>query len=171
MSKISLEKKARVTALVTLFIAVAIVVPSIAFASSATTTEDIDIQVTAYAKGLAIQKIGNKTVKMPANLTLAAEPIRRGEKLIAFKIIDGKVDINDMVYTISEGSGVVVKPQQAVWIHCKGSCPDGTEVRLNLYARYFWMGGHLCVARIKGILKIGEDTRTLLLMRGLVRIP
>lgn len=175
MNKMSLNKKVGIVALVAVFVTamtVIIVVPNVAFATPSTLAEEnAQLQVTAYAKGIAIQKIDNETVKMPANLTLTAEPVERREKLILFKIVDGKVDVNGTVYTISEGKGVVVKPRQIIVLHCKGISSDGTEVALNLHARYFWMGGHLYVARVRGILKIGEDTRMLLLLRGYAKIP
>jgi hypothetical protein len=171
MNEISLQKKTGIVALVAVFMAVIIVVPNVAFATSSTSAEENTVQVTAYAKGIAIQKIDNETVKTPANLTLVAEPVERGEKLITFKIVGGKVDVNGTVYVISGGKGIVVKPLHMVLLRCNGTSPDGTEVLLSLRAKYFWMGGHLYVARIKGILKVGEDTRMLLLLRGYARIP
>jgi hypothetical protein len=170
MNKISLKKTGMMT-LAVLFMAVIIAVPNMAFATSSTVAEESAVQVTAYAKGTAIQKIDNETVKMPVNLTLAAEPIERGEKRILFKIVGGKIDINGTVYTISEGKGIVIKLRHIVLLRCQGTSPDGTEVLLSLRARYFWMGGHLYVARVEGILRFGEDARMLLLMRGYARIP
>lgn len=171
MTKMSLKKKAGIVALAAVFMAVIIVGPNMAFATSSTLAEENTVQVIAYAKGIAIQKIDNETVKMPANLTLVAEPIERGEKLILFKIVGGKVDVNGAVYTISEGEGMVIKARRTVMLRCQGTGPEGAEVLLRLRAEYFWMGGHLYVARVTGVLKIGEDTRILLLMRGYTRMP
>lgn len=171
MNKMSMKKKVSIVALAAVFMAVIIVIPNVTFATPSTLAEENTVQVTAYAKGIAIQKVNNETVRMPANLTLTAEPVERREKLILFKIVSGKVDINGTVYTISEGEGVLIKARHTVVLRCQGTSPDGTEVLLKLRAEYFWMGGHLYVARVKGILKIGEDTRMLLLMRGFARIP
>jgi len=171
MNHVSLKTKIGIVALAAVFLIAIIVVPNIAFATSLTLSEETAVQVTADARGIAIQKVNNETVQMPANLTLVAEPIERGEKLILFKIVGGRVDINGAVYTISEGKGIVVKPRHIVMLRCQGTSSDGTEILLGLCVKYFWMGGHLYVARVKGVLKIGEDTRMLLLMRGYARIP
>jgi len=171
MSKMSLKKKTVIIAVAAVFMAVIIVVPNMVFATSSILAEETAVQVTAYAQGIAIQEMDNETVKMPANVTLTAEPIERGEKLILFKIVGGRVDINGTLYTISQGKGVVIKPRHIVVLHCQGTSPDGAQVLLRLRVRYFWMGGHLYVARVKGILKIGEDTKMLLLLRGHARIP
>ena len=88
MNKISL-KKTGIVALVAVFV-IAVIIPNVAFASTTAFSQDETVQVTAYARGIAIQKIDNGTVKMPANLTLTAEPINRGEKLITFKIVGAK---------------------------------------------------------------------------------
>ena len=170
MNKMSMKKKVSIVALAAVFMAVIIVIPNVTFATPSTLAEENTLQVTAYAKGIAIQKVNNETVRMPANLTLTAEPVERREKLILFKIVSGKVDINGTLCTISGGKGIVIKPRHIVLLRCNGTSPDGTEVILNLHAIYFWMGGHLYVTRIKGILKVGEDTRMLLLMRGFARI-
>jgi hypothetical protein len=170
MNKISLKKTGMMT-LAVLFMAVIIAVPNMAWASPSTLAEENTVKVTVYAKGIALQKIDNGRAKMPANLTLTAEPVECGEKRILFKIVGGKVDINGTVYTISEGKGIVFKLRHIVLLRCQGTNPDGTEVLLSLRAKYFWMGGHLYVARVEGILRFGEDARILLLMRGYARIP
>ena len=152
MSKISLKKKASIMALAAVFVAVIIVLPNIVFATSSTTAEESTVQVIAYAKGIAVQRTNNETEKMPANLTLTTEPIEQREKLIIFKVVSGEVNINGTVYTLSKGKGIIIKPQHTVVLRCNGTSPDGTEVMLSLHARYFWMGGHLYVARVRGML-------------------
>jgi hypothetical protein len=164
-------KRIGIVALVAVFLVAIIAVPSAALASTPAFDEEKTVQVTAYAKGIAIQEIDNETVRMPANLTLTAELIEHGNKLILFKIVGGKAYINGTVYTISEDKSIVFKPRQAVLLRCQGTSSEGTKVVISLYAKYFWMGGHLYVARVRGTLKIGDDTRVLLLMRGYARIP
>jgi hypothetical protein len=166
-----MKKKTAITAVVTAALILMITVPYISYATSTENTTTECNPIIGKARGIAIQHVDNETIRMPANLTLAATPVMRRDKVIAFKIVGGEVNINGTVYTISEGKGVVIKPQHVVLLRCKGTTPDGEELLLRLHAKYFWMGGHLYVARIKGVLRIGEDTRMLLLLRGAAKIP
>jgi len=170
MINLTMKKKTAITAVVTAALILMVTVPYVSYATSTENTTECS-PIIGKARGIAIQHIDNETIRMPANLTLAATPMMRREKVITFKIVGGEVNINGTVYPISEGKGVVIKPRHVVILRCKGTTPDGEELLLRLRAKYFWMGGHLYVARIKSALRIGEDTKMLLLLRGAAKIP
>jgi len=145
--------------------------PTVGYAEEVPTT-DSPTPVIVKARGVALQKADNGTItKLPANMTLTVVKVKRAEGVILFKVLNGTINIDGIVYTIDEGIGIVLTDSQTVFAWCKGAGPNGETVTLKLAAKYLWMWGNLYVARISGIIRIGEDIRMLLLLRGAARIP
>lgn len=171
---LTLSKKKKVTIAVTATIALILIVamPYIGYAAPSPTSEEILSQkiVILKARGIAIEKIDNQTVKMPANLTLFCEPIKKYKGFTGFKIVNGTMEVDGTTYVITEGKGLVIHQKNAVILQSKGTGPDGQTVTLKLAGRYLWMWGHLYVARLWGVFRF--DNRVLLLrLRAAARAP
>lgn len=171
MTVISKKWKMAIVAPIAIALVAMVAFPIVGYAEDVPTT-DAPAPVIVKARGVALQKADDGTIiKLPANMTLAAVKVKRAEGVILFKVLNGTVNIDGTVYTIDEGVGIVLTKRQAVFAWCKGVGPNGETVTLKLAAKYLWMWGNLYVGRIKGIIRIGEDTRMLLLLRGATRIP
>lgn len=172
MFTLSKKKKAMIaaTAAIALVLMVAMLYTAYAEPSS-TSEENLSRKVVVLkARGIALEKIDNQTVKMPANLTLYCEPVKEYKGVIGFRIVNGTVEVNATTYTITEGKGLVIQHRHAIALQAKGTGSDGQTVTLKLAGRYFWMWGHLYVARLRGVLRVG-DTKLLLLLRAAAKVP
>jgi hypothetical protein len=171
---LTLSKKKKATIVVTIAIALALMValPTIGFATSSSASEEILSQkiVVLKAKGIAVEKIDNQTVKMPANMTLFLEPVRKYRGVIGFKVVNGTVEVNNTTYVIAEGKGLLIYRRHAIVLQATGTAPDGQTVTLKIAGRYFWMWRHLYVARLRGVLRV-DDTTLWLWLRAASRVP
>ena len=118
------------------------------------------------ARGVAIQRVENDTVRMPARfeLNLTLGPTRRRLGVTPVKDGEGTIEVNETVYTVENARGIILSDGHVAFIKLTGVDDTGESITLFIKARYFWMGRRLYVARAIGVLKTGE-TNTLLLLR------
>jgi len=124
---------------------------------------------TLKAQGIATQKIDEHTVKSPANFTLTLQATSTNGIVKKFDVTGGTVVINGVSYTIESGNGGVLARRHLILLQAQGKGPDGKTVTFELAGRYFWMGGHLWVARIGARLQTDNANYTLLL-RAAIRL-
>lgn len=122
---------------------------------------------TLNAKGYAFQA-GDAQNKYSANFTLALQKTSSDNSEKKFDVTGGIVVINGVSYTISGGNGGVAPGRHLILLQAQGTGPDGQVVTLKLEGHYFWMGGHLYVARIGAKLQTDNDNYTLF-MRAAIR--
>ncbi|MCD6445598.1 hypothetical protein J7L49_02290 [Candidatus Bathyarchaeota archaeon] len=168
MIKIKTRKKAVLT-IAAIAIAAAIIIPMFVYPTFAVTEQKTQRNlVYVKARGMAIQKINNETVKTPANLTLI---LMLGEKRGEFRPVlnvKGSININGTVYTVECGDGAIQTQRHIAFIRCLGNDTDGNQIAFRLGIAYFWWGGKLYVFRGKASLHT-TDTRMLLMLRGLAK--
>ncbi len=119
------------------------------------------------ARGIAGETIGNQTIWSQANFTLSLQPTEINGTVKKFSISGGTVEVNGAAYTITGGKGAVLTLRRAVLLEAQGTDTDGQAVTLKLAGRYFWMGGHLYVARVAGKLQTNNGNFLLLLRAGI----
>jgi len=73
-------------------------------------------------------------------------------------------------YPIVEGRGFVQYYRRVIAMQANGTGPQGENVTLKLAGRYFWMWGHLHVARIFGTFQV-DTTKLQLLLRAAIWVP
>lgn len=124
---------------------------------------------TLKAQGIATQTIDDQTVKFPANFTLTLQPTSTNGTVKKFDVTGGTIVINGVSYTIESGNGGVLTRRHLILLQAQGKGPDGKTATFELAGRYFWMGGHLWVARIGAKLQTDNANYTLLL-RAAIRL-
>ena len=149
-----------------------VVLPTIGFGLSSSASEEILTQkiVILKARGLVVEKIDNQTLRMPANMTLFLEPVMKYRGAIGFKVVNGTVIVNGTTYVIAEGKGLVIGRRHGIILQANGTGPDEQTVSLRIAGRYFWMWGHLYMARLRGVLRV-DDAMLWLWLRAAVRAP
>src|SRR5208283_563073 len=123
---------------------------------------------TMKAAGFAYQEINGQITKYQANFTLTLQPTSTGQPKL-FAVNGGTVVVNGVTYTMTSGNGVVRPGRSIFQLKAQGTSPDGQAATLLLQGRYFWMGGHLYVARVEAKLET-DNGNYALLMRAAIRI-
>ncbi|MCW4008702.1 MAG: hypothetical protein NWF09_08475 [Candidatus Bathyarchaeota archaeon] len=121
------------------------------------------------AKGIAVDKANGQAVITSAGFALALEATEVNETIIKFNVVEGTVGINGTEFAITEGNGAVLRDKHVFLLQAEGTGPEGQPVTLKLAGRYFWMWGHLYVARIAGSLQT-DSSITLLILRAAIRV-
>jgi hypothetical protein len=162
MVKLSRKTKAAIAAVTAVAIVLALVVPLV-YAQPPTSDpispNATSNQRTLYAKGLAILN-GDKSTTFPANFTLVLQKDSQN-RTGRFDVASGTVLVNGVVYTITSGYGGVAPAKKAILLQAQGTDPNGQPVTFKLAGQYFWMGGHLYVARIVAKLQTDGGNYTL----------
>lgn len=169
MMKIKSRKKAILAFAV---IALAVVITTSVLAYPAFATEEPEFQskhVYVRARGIAVQKIDNETIKTPVNLTLTLVLGEKRGNFIPVLNVNGSIDVNSTIYTIEYGDGIIQTQRHVAFIRCVGFDADGNQLILRIRAPYFWWGRKLYVFRAKALLRT-VDTRMLLLLRGIAKV-
>ncbi len=150
---------------------VSILVVALPLAAYALPANDSSIASTGnlVAKGVAKEIVNGEIVTLPANFTLALVRADGNNTVPRFSVEGGTVIVNGATYTISLGSGGVLRGRHLILLKAEGTSPDGQAVTLKLAGRYFWMGGRLYVARIGARLLTANGNYTLML-RAAIRI-
>jgi len=123
-------------------------------------------RVEIFARGITKQRIGNETIKMPANMNLT---LYLGERHGPFTPITGSqgvIDVDGNVYEITCGGGRIFHRKEQAFVWLTGVDDENQTFTIRLYAEYFWMGGNLYVARSIGVFKTDVDMRLLLRMKA-----
>ena len=138
--------------------------PSIAYAA------DVETQRTRIlrARGLAFEREEDGTANSPANMTLVLEPGTVARRVITFNVVSGKIEVDGIEYTVSEGKGFVAYHNRTIAMRFGATSPEGDAVTVKMAGRYFWMWGRLHVARLVGVLET-DDCRMALLLRAAIR--
>ncbi len=166
---ITLSKKSKAIILGAIVVAIVLVV-GLPFAYASTTqTDPTPGMKTLVAKGYAVEKIDNLATKYQANFTLTLQATEANATVKKFDVIGGKVIVDSNTYTITTGKGGVLVGRHAILLEAQGISSDGQPVTLKLEGRYFWMGGHLYVARIAAKLQTDKTTYAML-MRAAIRV-
>lgn len=168
MMKVKFSKK---TLLATIVIALTVIVTSsiLIYPTFASQSELERKHVYARARGIAIQKIDNETIKMPVRVNLTLVLGKKRGKFIPVLNVNGSVDVNGTIYTIEYGDGIIQTKRHIAFIRCVGFDAEENEVTLRLGAAYFWWGGKLYAFRAKALL-CTENTRMGLLLRGIAKV-
>lgn len=168
MIKIKSRKKP-ILAFAIITIAVIITTSVLVYPIFAETSELQRKQVYARARGVAIQKNDNETVKTPVNLTLALVLGEKRGNFTPVLNVKGSIDVNGTIYTFEYGDGIIQTQRHRAFIRCVGIDSNDNQVTFRLGAAYFWWGGKLYVFRAKALLRTA-DAPTLLLLRGIAKI-
>jgi hypothetical protein len=165
---IKLSKKSK--ALVLCIAAVSLVlIATLPFANASTTPNDPTPGMkTLVAKGYAVETIDSQS-KYQASFSLTLQPADATKADKKFSVISGTVVVDGNKYVIISGNGGVAIGKHAILLQAQGTSSDGQPVTLKLEGRYFWMGGHLYVARIAAKLQTDKVTYTML-MRAAIRV-
>jgi uncharacterized protein with beta-barrel porin domain len=123
---------------------------------------------TMKAQGFAYQEINGQITKYQASFTLMVQPTTTSQSK-EFAVTGGTVVVNGVTYTMTSGNGVVRSGRIIFQLKAQGTSPDGQAATLLLQGRYFWMGGHLYVARVEAKLET-DNGNYALLMRAAIRI-
>jgi hypothetical protein len=165
---VKLTKKSKV-ALVAIVVFVVILVIAVPFVSAqAAASNAVGNIKTLNAKGFAIQT-GESQDKFPANFTMALQATPTNDAVKKFDVTAGTVVVNGVSYAITDGKGGVATGRHLILLQAHGTDSNGQTVTLKLDGRYFWMGGHLYVARIAAKLQTENQNYTLL-MRAAIRV-
>jgi hypothetical protein len=146
-----------------------VTVPAAVNALPASDSNIVGASRTLVAKGVDTQVVDGQNVTVPANFTLTLTRSGGNSTVPKFNVTGGTVIVNGVTYTITSGNGGVLRGRHLVLLQAQGTGPDGQTVTLRLAGRYFWMGGHLFVARI-GARLITESGNSTLLMRAAIRV-
>lgn len=168
MVTLTKKNKSLIAATVAIALVLIISLPSV-YAASAAEADPTQVMRNLNAKGIAVQKINDQNVKSSANFILTLTPTEANQTVKKFDVISGKVVVNGVTYTITDGNGAALTKKHAILLQATGTGPNGQEVTLKLAGRYFWMGGHLFVVRMAGKLQT-DNGNFLLLMRAAIRI-
>ena len=154
------KSKALILALAAISLILVVSLP-LAYATAPEQTDPTSGIKTLKAQGFAVEKIGDQTTKLPASFTLNLQATEKDAKVKKFDVVGGTVTVNGVTYTIASGKGGVIVGKRLILLEAQGTSPDGAAVTLKLAGRYFWMGGHLFVARIGAKLQADSATYTL----------
>lgn len=171
MFTINKKQKMLITATTALALVFIVSLPyAYASSPSATTAETQSSRTRILrAKGLAVEKANNQLVISSAGFALALEATEVNETIIKFNVISGTVKINGTEYVITGGNGAVIRDKRGFLLQAEGTSPEGQSVTLKLAGRYFWMWGHLYVARIVGSLQT-DSAKIWLVLRAAIRV-
>ncbi|TRO47230.1 hypothetical protein E2P60_03595 [Candidatus Bathyarchaeota archaeon] len=167
----TLKKKKNLLIMVTTALALVFIVSlPYAYASSpsATITESTRTRM-LIARGIGAEKADSQVVITRAGVALALEATEASETIIKFNVINGRVKINEIEYTIIGGKGAVIRDKHGFLLKAQGTSPDGQSATLKMAGRYFWMWGRLYLARLVGSLQI-EGIKIPLLLRSVIRV-
>jgi hypothetical protein len=169
----TLNKKQKMLITATMALALVLIVsfPYVYASSPSETIADTQANRTRMlnAKGIAVEKVNGQVVISSAGFALALEATEVNETIIKFNVISGTVKINETEYAITGGNGVVIRDKHGFLMQAQGTSADGQSVTLKLAGRYFWMWGHLYVARIAGSLQT-DSAKISLVLRAAIRV-
>ena len=166
MVKLTKKSKIALVAIVALVVILVIAVPFVS-AQAAASNAVGNIKI-LNAKGYAIQTDASQD-KFPANFTLTLQATSTNEPVKKFDVTGGTVVVNGVSYAITDGNGGVATGRHLILLQAYGTDSNGQTVTLKLEGRYFWMGGHIYVARIAAKLQTENENYTLL-MRAAIRV-
>ena len=146
-----------------------VAVPATVYAMPISDSNIVGASRSLVAKGVDRQVVDGQNVTVPANLTLTLTRSGGNATVPKFTVTSGTVIVNGATYTIASGNGGVLRSRHLILLQAQGTGPDGQAVTLRLAGRYFWMGGHLFVARI-GARLITESGNSTLLLRAAIRV-
>lgn len=165
-------RRSKVTLAIVVTLVAAMAISTVAYPAFATLGEQAvqAKEIEARAKGWAFQKIDNETIRMkPAEMNLTLELGERKDHRIGIINVTGTLDINGTTYTIESGNGIIQTVTHTAWLHCKAQDAQGSRILLQVHAVYFWWGGRLYAFRARAVVH-NDDTRMLLLLRGVARV-
>jgi hypothetical protein len=156
-------------ALFALVLIVILPIASYASTSADSVSQDSLVQKSRIlrARGIAVDIQKERTT---ANLTLVLMPDKINRRIAIFNVTGGIVKVNGVEYTIVEGRGFVQYYHHVIAMQANGTGPQGETTTLKLAGRYFWMLGHLHVARIFGTFQV-DNTKLQLLLRAAIWVP
>jgi ABC-type oligopeptide transport system substrate-binding subunit len=167
MVTLSRKNKIAIVAVSALALMLLIAVP---FASAQTTsTSNTSNTKTLKAQGIAYQNVNGQITQYQANFTLTLQPTSTSAPVKKFEVVGGNVTVNGVSYSITSGNGVVRTGRHIFLLQAQGTSPDGTAVTFKLEGKYFWMWGHLYVARIGAKLQT-DNGNYKMLMRSAIRV-
>ena len=166
MVKLTKKNKVTLVAIAALAVILVIAVPFVS--AQAAANNAVGNIKTLNAKGYAIQT-GESQNKFPANFTLTFQATSTDASVKKFDVTGGTMVVNGVIFAITNGNGRVATGRHLVLLQAQGTDPTGQTVTLKLEGRYFWMGGHLYVARIAAKLQTENENYTLL-MRAAIRV-
>ena len=146
-----------------------VVLPAAVYALPTSDSNLVGASRTLVAKGVDRQVVDGQIVTVPANFTLTLERSGTNTTVPKFNVIGGSVVVNGVTYTITSGNGGVIRSKHLILLQAQGTGPNGQVVTLRLAGRYFWMGGHIFVARI-GARLLTDNGNSTLLMRASIRV-
>ena len=139
--------------------------------SEATTETQASRTRMLLAKGVAVERTSSQVILSHAGFALELEATEVNETIIKFNVVGGILRINEtdnaIDYVMMEGNGEVIRYKHGFLLQATGTSPDGQTVTLKLAGRYFWMWGHLYVARIAGSLQT-DSAKTSLVLRSVI---
>ena len=124
---------------------------------------------TLKAIGYGFENVSDVIQKMPTNMTLVVQRTKTGLAGKLFQVDSGTIYLNGITYSITSGNGGVSYFLRTFELKAQGTGPNGQTVTLKLVGQYFWMWGHLYVARIHGSIQI-DNTKAALFLRGAIRV-
>ncbi|MBT0159346.1 hypothetical protein G4O51_05105 [Candidatus Bathyarchaeota archaeon A05DMB-2] len=165
------KKRKQVIAVTAIALVLIVTLPCVAYAESPSTSSTESNWGTRLlgARGIAVEKIDDQAIVTQANFKLILKPTEVNATIIKFNVISGTVQVNGTSYTITSGNGAVIRDKHAFLLQVEGTGPSSEPITLKLAGRYFWMWGHLYVARIAGLLQ-SDNAKTLLLLRAAIRV-
>jgi hypothetical protein len=171
MFTLNKKQKMLITATTALALVFIVSFPYAYASSPAETTAETQSSRTRMlrAKGIAVEKVNGQVVRSSAGFALALEATEVNETIIKFNVISGTVKINETEYAITGGNGAVIRDKHGFLLQAQGTNADGQSVTLKLAGRYFWMWGHLYVARIAGSLQT-DSAKISLVLRAAIRV-
>ncbi len=165
---LNLTKKKLIIAAVAVALVLAVAIPCVAYALPVSDSY-IASSKTLVAKGIAVEVVNGKNVRVPANFTLMLERDGDNATMPKFIVVGGTVNVDGVTYTITSGNGAVLRGRQLILLKAQGTGPGDETVTLKLAGRYFWIGGRLYVARIAARL-LTDDDSFVLLHRASIRV-
>jgi hypothetical protein len=166
---VTLSRKSKIAIVAISAIALMLII-AVPFASAQpTSTSNTSSTKTLKAKGFAYQNVNGQTVKYQANFTLTLQPTSTSGAVKKFEVVGGNVTVNGVSYSVTSGNGAVGTARHIFLLQAQGTSPDGKAVTFKLEGRYFYMWGHLYVARIGAKLQTDNGNYTLL-MRSAIRV-
>jgi hypothetical protein len=169
---VTLTKRSKIVIVALTAVALlAVAVPYAVYAlPSASDSNIVGVTRTLAAKGVAVHVVNGQNVTVPANFTLTLErAVGSSNTLPRFNVSSGSVVVNGITYTITQGNGGVLRGRHLILLQAQGTGPDGQVITFKFAGRYFWLGGHLYVARI-GARLFTEDDNFVLLLRAAIRV-
>ena len=154
---------------VTMVALLVVAVPCAVYALPTSDSNIVGPSRTLVAKGVDRQVVNGQNVTVPTNFTLTLERSGGNTLVPKFNVIGGTVIVNGASYTITSGNGGVLRNRHLILLQAQGTGPDGQAITIRLAGRYFWMGGHIFVARIGARLLTANGNSTLLL-RASIRV-